>query len=182
MRRKPTDRKISPALAATQGAAATALGMLAGSAIYNDIEHYTMGDTTCGTAVLRFLSAWTTDLRRHGYLSGAYVNLHSGAVALVGAYKSTTYARPPGRDLDRPLRQESGPDRLVGIADARWANHQRAKQYLADQTERHGGLAIAVDRDRVDAPVATVRDGRWVSDYYAATPSNTTFSGPAKRC
>jgi uncharacterized protein YraI len=25
-------------------------------------------------------------------------------------------------------------------------------------------------------------DGRWVTDYYVATPSNTTYSKPAPRC
>jgi hypothetical protein len=58
------------------------------------MEHYTASDTSCRTAVLRYLSSWTKELHRKGYLSGVYANLGSGAPHLSAAYASTTYARP----------------------------------------------------------------------------------------
>src|SRR5262249_60684878 len=83
----PPDLKLSPAAAASEGtwaadnaaARAWALGMIEGSAIYYDIEHYTPGHTSCQNAVLTFLSAWTRELHRLGYVSGVYEYLHLGA-------------------------------------------------------------------------------------------------------
>ncbi|HZC40368.1 MAG TPA: glycoside hydrolase domain-containing protein [Streptosporangiaceae bacterium] len=51
-----------------------------------------------------------------------------------------------------------------------------------------GGALAWVTCQAAGSKVGTTRvwdklqDGRWVSDYYVATPSHTTFSGPAPRC
>ena len=134
---------------------AKALGMLPGSAIYGDVENYTAADATCRTAVLRYVSSWTKELHRLGYLSGIYAGLNSGAAHLSQAYSSTTYARPDALwiarwDLDSALTG------WAGIPNAHWSNHQRGKQYRGDHNETHGGVTINIDSDRFDAPVATV--------------------------
>ena len=63
---KPSDEKITPSKAASQQRAADdavararALGMLGGSALYNDMETYSTADAACRTAVLRYLSGST---------------------------------------------------------------------------------------------------------------------------
>ena len=58
------------------------------------MENYNATDTSCRAAVLRYVSSWTKELHRVGYLSGMYVNLGSGAQHLASAYNSTSYARP----------------------------------------------------------------------------------------
>ena len=73
---------------------AQALGMLPGSAIYGDMENYSSTDAACRAAVLTYVSAWTKELHRLGYLAGMYANLSSGAKHLSEAYASTAYARP----------------------------------------------------------------------------------------
>jgi len=212
---------------------AKALGMLPGSAIYGDIENYSATDASCRTAVLRYLSSWTKELHRQGYLSGVYANLASGAKHLSDAYTSTTYARPDALWIARWDRVASLTG-WSGIPNARWANHQRGKQYRGDHDETWGGVKINIDSDIFDAPVATVRylyrstaalnarsgpstsdpivttsaagstlrvvcqtagakvgttsvwnkldTGRYVSDYYVSTPSNTGYSAPLPRC
>jgi uncharacterized protein YraI len=163
---KPTDQKITAAGAVTEGTAAAAaavgaakaLGMQPGTAVYNDIENYSTTDTACRTTVLRYLSAWTKELHRVGFVSGVYANLSSGAKHLSDVFTSTSYARPDALWIAR----YDGVDSLTGwagIADTKWGVHQRAKQFLANRTETYGGVAINIDRDRLDAPVATLAYG-----------------------
>ena len=99
---RTTAQKISPSAPGTQGTAAAtdafnkarALGLLAGSAIYGDMEHYDVADATCRATVLRYLSSWTKELHRRGYLSAVYAHQDSGALHLAQVYNSATFARP----------------------------------------------------------------------------------------
>ncbi|MGN6679956.1 MAG: glycoside hydrolase domain-containing protein [Streptosporangiaceae bacterium] len=176
---KPTDSKIVPSAARAQGIAAAddasqqvkALGMFRGGAIYYDMEHYTTTDSACRTAVLTFVSAWTKELHRLGYVSGVYENLNLGAGDLAGVYNSSAYARPDALwiaryDLDPALTG------WAGIADNLWAVHQRAKQYEADFTATYGGVKLAIDADAWDGPVATMAFS------YQATAVVRARSGP----
>src|SRR6476469_9377678 len=61
---------------------AKAVGILPGSAIYGDVENYNAADSSCRNAALAYVSAWTKELHRAGYLSGVYANLSSGAKQL----------------------------------------------------------------------------------------------------
>lgn len=141
--------------AADAVAKAKALGMLPGSAIYGDMEHYVPTDSACRTAVLRYVSSWTKELHRQGYLAGVYAHLYSGAKHLSEAYGSTSYARPDALWIAR-WDLSSSLTGWAGISNAKWANHQRGKQYRGDHDETHGGVKINIDSDRFDAPVATV--------------------------
>jgi len=171
---KPTDLKIMPSAAGSQGKSAAddaaasvqALGMIKGSAIYYNMEHYTTTDTACRTSVLQFLAAWTKELHRLGYVSGVYANLNLGARDLAGVYSSRLYARPDALWI---ARYDGNPALTgwAGISGSTWATHQRAKQYRADFSATYGGLAITIDADNVDAPVATV-----------AYPYRLTGTGP----
>jgi hypothetical protein len=160
---KPTDAKIHPSTAAAEGTAAAddawqqvkALGTIKGGAIYYDMENYTTTNSACSTAVLTFLSAWTRELHRLGYVSGVYENLNLGARDLADVYNSPTYARPDvlwiaRYDLDPALTG------WAGIDDSLWAVHQRAKQYQADFPATYGGVKLTIDADNLDAPVATM--------------------------
>ncbi|MGW4206190.1 glycoside hydrolase domain-containing protein, partial [Streptomyces sp. NPDC004726] len=162
---RPTDAKISltPATARSQGVAAAtdaiakarALGLQPGSAFYNDIEHYSQTDTACRTAVLSYISSWTKELHRLGYVSGVYMNLNLGAKQLSDAYTSTAYARPDALWTAR----FDGVDSLRGwtaVPDSRWAVHQRAKQFRGTHDETYGGVTISIDTNRLDTPVATL--------------------------
>ena len=157
--------------AADAVAKAAALGILPGSAIYGDVENYTATDTSCRTAVLRYVSSWTKELHRRGYLSGVYANLASGAKHLSQSYASTTYARPDALWVARwdGVRGLS----FSGIPASQWANHQRGKQYRGDHDERWGGVTINIDSDYFDAPVATVAYS------YRSTSSLNARSGPS---
>lgn len=242
---RPQDPKISrdPGTARGQGrnaasdavAQATALGMLPGSALYNDIEHYSTTDNGCRLAVLNYVSGWTQRLHQRGYVSGVYANLSSGARHLSAVYSSASYARPDALWI---ARWDGNPSlkAWAGISDSKWSNVQRAKQYLGDHVETHGGVSINIDSDSVRAPVAAVArsyrvtsslplngrsgpttsspvvethpvrgalpvvcqtpgskvrttavwdkltTGAYVTDFYVSTPSKTTYSKGVPRC
>ncbi|WP_199521068.1 DUF1906 domain-containing protein [Jiangella anatolica] len=131
------------------------LGLLPGSALYADVEHYDRSDTSCVTAVLRYVSTWTRTLREAGYLAGVYVHQDSGLRDLSAVYGSSSYATPDAVWMAR----WDGKTALTGwptAPDSQWANHQRAKQYLGDHDETHGGVTLNIDSDSLDAPIATV--------------------------
>jgi hypothetical protein len=155
--------KISAATASQQGASAaddavtqaTALGMISGSAVYYDMENYPTGNASCRTAVLRFLSGWTAEIHRQGYIAGVYAQLYSGAADLTGAYLSSSYARPDALWI---ARYDLNPA-LTGwtaIPDSDWSAQQRAKQYRGGHNETYGAVTVNIDNDQFNAPVATV--------------------------
>ena len=182
---RPTDAKITPGGATSEGTAAAddavasarALGILPGSGIYLDIENYVATDTACRTGVLQFTSAYTRELHRRGYLSGVYGNLSSGAKHLAQAYTSPSYARPDALWIARWDRVTALTG-WAGIPDSRWAVHQRAKQYRGGHDETYGGVTLNIDNDRFDAPVATVAHGYKVASASAlngrSAPSTTS--------
>jgi hypothetical protein len=176
------DRKMSwdTAAALAQGrsagagsaTAARALGMVAGSAVYTDMESYPQG-TACQRAVLSYLSGWTQALHYRGFLAGVYSGNSTGTRHLSGVYYSTRYTRPDaawnawyaaGRSLTG----------WPGIPGSRWPEHQRIRQYHIGRFETYGGVTLKVDDDNVDAPVATVPQPRTVS----AAGAVAAHSGP----
>ncbi|HEX6327905.1 MAG TPA: glycoside hydrolase domain-containing protein [Jiangellaceae bacterium] len=153
---------------------AKALGLLPGSALYADVEHYDRTDSACRTAVRRYVSAWTKTLHAAGYLAGVYVHQNSGLRDLADSYNSTTYARPDAVWMAR----WDGVKSLTNwptAPNSYWAIYQRAKQYRGDHNETWGGVTINIDSDIIKAPVASVARTYKVT---SKTPLNAR-SGPA---
>ncbi len=141
--------------AAAAVVAAQTLGLLPGSPIYADVEPYNAARAKCVRAVAVYLSAFTRELHRQGYLAGMYGTLGSGLTDAATRYSSTVHARPDAVWFARWDRSPS----LKGwanIPDNRWSKWQRVKQYRGDHRETHGGIKLLIDSDSVDAPVATV--------------------------
>ena len=128
--------------------AAQALGIGAGSTIYNDIEAYP-SNASCRAAVLSFLSGWTQRLHTRGYLAGLYSSGSSGIRDVCDAYDDTAYTR-----LDQIwIAWWNGVADTDGgsyCADDRYPNHQRLHQYAGEVTETWGGVTIRIDRNYLD--------------------------------
>lgn len=159
--KKKTPMKVRTAAASGTAEAAAAvlaaknLGILPGSPIYADVEPYNAARATCVRAVAVYLSAYTRELHRLGYLAGMYGTLGSGMTDAANRYSSTAYARPDAVWFARWDRSPS----LKGwanVPDNRWAGSQRVKQYRGDHRETYGGVRLLIDSNSVDAPVATV--------------------------
>ncbi|WP_089154332.1 glycoside hydrolase domain-containing protein [Micromonospora sp. NBS 11-29] len=164
-----------PATARGQGAsaadgavaAAQALGIGAGSTLYNDIEQYP-STAACRAAVLSFLTGWIERLHTRGYLAGMYSSGSSGVKDVCDAYHDTRYLR-----LDQIwIAWWNGvADTGAGTycADDRYADHQRLHQYAGDVTETWGGVTMSIDRNVVD-----VRAGAATPTPWSVTVDNAT--------
>ena len=239
---KTAPQKIRRSVASSEGTAAAdgaaakgkALGMRHGSAFYDYIGNYSTANESCSTAVFTFVSAWTRELHRLGFLAGIYVNRSSGAQELSRAYTWKSVTRPDALWVSGG--KNSSLTGWAGISDSKWAVRQRASHYRGPHRETYGGATVSIDSDHVNAPAATVAysykvtsraglnartgpstshaiartlgpgstmpvvcqaagsavagtsvwdklaDGTYVTDSYASTPSKTGYSAPLPRC
>ena len=149
---------IVPSQASAEGTAAAddaidqaeANGISPGNPIYDDMEAYNTGGTNT-QAVLAFLSAWTTELHAHGYLSGVYSSANSGISDLVAA-NGTGFVEPDEIWIADWNGQQNTNSAYVPSTD--WANHQRLHQYQGGHNATYGGVTINIDSDYVDADAA----------------------------
>ncbi|WP_326557464.1 glycoside hydrolase domain-containing protein [Micromonospora sp. NBC_01796] len=163
----PTTARAQGSTAATSAVgAAQALGIPAGSAIYNDIEAYP-SNASCRAAVLSFLSGWTNTLHAYGYLAGVYSSGASGITDVAGAYDDPSYTRVDHIWFawwNNVANTDAGPY----VPAAYWADHQRLHQYAGDVYETWGGVQIRIDRNYLD--VSTGAD----PPAWSSTVDNTT--------
>ncbi|WP_353951882.1 glycoside hydrolase domain-containing protein [Knoellia sp. S7-12] len=155
-------------------ARARSLGLLAGSALYADVEHYDRAAVGCTAAVRTYVSEWTKALHRAGFLAGVYVHQDSGLRDLAASYNSTSLARPDAVWMARWDNVAT----VTGWSTAGntlWSEWQRAKQYRGDHVETWGGVSMNIDSDTIKGPVATV------AKTYRVTSSGTlnVRSGPS---
>jgi hypothetical protein len=125
---------------------AAALGIPAGSVLYNDMEGYS---TTYTTNVLNYLNAWTAELHVKGYKSGVYSSLASGIHDLNANYGASS------PDVIWFASYNHVKDtNTSSISSGHWVNHQRVHQYSGDVNESHGGYTLNIDGDYLDVQVA----------------------------
>jgi hypothetical protein len=129
---------------------AQAVGIGAGNPIYDDMEYYARGGTNT-SAVLAFLSGWTSQLHADGYRSGVYGNDDSVISDLV-AELGTSYPEPDDIWIAAWNNQHTTTDPYVPSSD--WATHQRLHQYDRAHNEKYGGVTINIDGDYIDALTA----------------------------
>ena len=155
--------KMQPPQAGREGTAeaddaadqAQAYGLAEGSPVYFDLEAFKQGDQVCAATVLAYLNAWTRELHARGFYSGVYGSAASGMVLLAGARSSPSFAEPDAIWIARWDRQARTADESVPAG--MWSGRQRIKQYLGGHVEKHGGVAINIDSDFLDGPVARLR-------------------------
>lgn len=148
--------RIDPGSAFQQGveagsdaaAQAAALGLAAGSVLFNDMESYDSNDVACREGVLQFLSGWTAQLHGLGYRSGVYSSASTGIRDLVSIVGSPGYAVPDAVWFAR-WNGVATTDDPVLPADY-WNQHQRIKQYQGGHDESYNGVTINIDSNQLD--------------------------------
>jgi peptidoglycan hydrolase-like protein with peptidoglycan-binding domain len=151
-------RKQGSAEAAKSVTAAQALGIAAGSTLWYDLEGFELKNTRCRESALAFLSGWSWQIRKLGYVSGVYSSAGSGI-------KMLDDARHNGRK-DIELPDQIWVARWDGRADTDtepqylradgWRPHARVKQYQGGHNETWGGVTINIDRDFLDVGTGSV--------------------------
>jgi hypothetical protein len=124
------------------------LGFGPGTPIYYDMEAYAPRQRA---AALTFLSVWSFQVRRLGYLAGVYSSSDSGVTDLVKNYGGHRFATPD--IIYDALWNGAATTSDPNIPAALWANHRRIHQFRGNVTQRHGGLRINIDQDFVDVRV-----------------------------
>jgi len=154
---------ITASKAAAQGTAsaddavtqARRFGLGAGTPIYYDMEAYNSAAAGCSQAVMTFISAWTGELHRLGYKSGAYGSTGSLMVDMsrwVGT-SGFTYPDEVWFAHWNQLQTTSDSSSYPAFPDAYWAQ-QRLHQYSGGSTQSWGGASVNIDANWVEAAVA----------------------------
>ena len=156
---------IDPSKAAQQGAADAAdavaqaqrFGLGSGSAIFYDLEPYNEHATdvqTCRTAVLNFLSAWTSTLHARGYRSGVYGTpgtVMTDMAQQIRAHASFVVPDQVWSAYWDGLQNLNEQYAVPTFYDAYWSQHQRLHQYLGGVNDSWGGVSLNIDPDWADA-------------------------------
>ncbi|MFI8824127.1 DUF1906 domain-containing protein [Streptomyces sp. NPDC053431] len=135
--------------------AARALGFAVASPLYLDIEAYRSGDSGCTATTVRFVRAWSREVRRLGYVPGFYSSAETGIRQLERERRAGTKDLPSVVWFAR-WRGVPALDTESVLASSAWRPHARIHQYAGDVTETHGGRRMVIDRSVVDAPVARI--------------------------
>jgi hypothetical protein len=130
--------------------AAQALGIVAGSTMWYDLEGFDVSNLRCRDASLAFLSAWTREIHTLHYLSGVYSSAGSGIWMLDQARLDdpTAYHLPDQIWIARWDGKAN--TSTTYIKNDGWRPGGRMKQYVGGHDERWGGVTINIDRDYVD--------------------------------
>jgi hypothetical protein len=145
----PTARRQGRAEAAKAVTAAQALGIVAGSTLWYDLEGFDNRLTDCRESALAFLSAWTYRIHALGYLSGVYSSASSGIKVLDDARAT----RPAAFNLPDQIwiaRWDGVADTSTSyIGEDGWKK-ARVKQYKGGHDETWGGVRINIDSNFLD--------------------------------
>ncbi len=143
-------RRQAAAEAATAVNEAKRLGIVPGSTLWYDLEAFDLGNTRCRESALAFLSSWTTNLHKLGYVSGVYSSAGSGIKMLDDA----RIKRPGVFTLPDQIWIARWDGRAntstTYISDAGWNPGRRVKQYMGGHNETWGGVTINIDRNYLD--------------------------------
>jgi peptidoglycan hydrolase-like protein with peptidoglycan-binding domain len=129
--------------------AAKALGIVAKSTIYYDLEAFDARISSCRLSSLYFLQGWTRRIHKNGYVSGVYSSAASGIKVLDDARVTVgnTITLPDQiwiADWNKKADVNSTYIRSDG-----WAG-RRIHQYQGGHDETYGGVTINIDRNYLD--------------------------------
>ncbi len=138
-----TAKAAAEGKAAADDAAAQAknLGIPLGTPIIYDMEAY----AGCGPQVIKFLSAWDSEVRADGYKAGVYESFSNigDLISAEGKMTEPDVIHYADWDGKATTRSSYMPATL-------WANHQRLHQYQGGHYETWGGATMNIDNDQLD--------------------------------
>ncbi len=136
--------------------ASRALGIVAGSTLWYDIEAYDHTRTGCRESALAFLSAWTNRLHKLDYVSGIYSSAGSGILVLDEA-RASNKPKITLPDYIWVARWDEVANTSTSyISEDGWNPHRRIKQYMGGHLETWGGVTINIDRNFLDVGKGSV--------------------------
>ncbi|GGV04104.1 hypothetical protein GCM10010182_22950 [Actinomadura cremea] len=125
------------------------LGIPRGEPVYLDMEAYDSSKSGCRKAVLDFVDAWVSEMKKRGYRPCMYSSAASGVRDVA---RASGISKPEGiwfANWDG--RASVYGDRY--FSDDLWSPHLRIKQFRGPHKERHGGVTLNIDSNVVDGLV-----------------------------
>ncbi|MFV2171850.1 DUF1906 domain-containing protein [Actinomadura sp. LOL_016] len=125
------------------------LGIPRGEPVYLDMEAYDSSRSGCRKAVLDFVDAWVSEMKKRGYRPCMYSSAASGVRDVA---RASGISKPEGiwfANWDG--RASVYGDRY--FSDDLWSPHLRIKQFRGPHKEKHGGVTLNIDSNVVDGLV-----------------------------
>ena len=135
--------------ASDAAARALALGIVAPSTIFVDIEGYDSSNPSCVKAVLAYVSGWSNRLHTYGYQAGVYSSASSG-IHDISTYQGTPGFVSPDDIWIAWWNGRADVDGGQYVGDDQWTAHRRLHQYAGNVRETHGGYTVWIDRNYLD--------------------------------
>ncbi|PHQ50880.1 hypothetical protein BLA24_17415 [Streptomyces cinnamoneus] len=135
--------------------AASALGITSGSPLYLDMEAYDYGDEDCGGTTLAYIRSWSAAVDRRGYVPGFYSSAESGVRHMELSRRAGVSDLPDILWFAR-WRVPASTDHERALSSGAWQPHRRIHQYAGNVSETYGGRKLTIDRNLIDAPVASI--------------------------
>jgi hypothetical protein len=130
-------------------AAAAKLGIPRHSTIFYDLESFDISNASCRSSALRFLGAWTTQLRSSSYASGVYSSASTGIKMLDDARVSATNTVPLPSYIWIGDWNDKRNTSSTYIRDDGWPG-RRLHQYHGGHDATYGGVTMNIDSDYLD--------------------------------
>ncbi|CAN5124116.1 hypothetical protein BH09ACT12_BH09ACT12_23230 [soil metagenome] len=129
---------------------AQALGIVAGSTLWYDLEGFDSANTNCRESALSFLTAWNRKVSAAGYVTGVYSSAGSGIKVLDDArvQRPSAYTLPERIWVARWDGQANTSTSY--IREDGWRPGGRVKQYQGGHDEVWGGVRINIDTNFLD--------------------------------
>ncbi|WP_435245965.1 glycoside hydrolase domain-containing protein [Streptomyces sp. NRRL F-5630] len=134
---------------------ARALGITPRSPLYLDVEAYDERRAECARVVLSFVRAWDRAVTAEGYVPGFYSSADSGVAQLERERRAGT-ANLPEVMWFAHWTGKGSLDAPGVLAPQAWTPQRRIHQYKGNVKETYGGKTLSIDRNQVDAPVASL--------------------------
>ncbi|MGN6253181.1 MAG: glycoside hydrolase domain-containing protein [Marmoricola sp.] len=173
-------RRQGVAEATSAAAVAGALGIPAGSTLFDDMESWHIGYTDCDASTLWFLSAWTNRLHALGYAGGVYSSASTGVTLLnrIADDLPAGFVLPDQLWFAQWNNQETVASSYV--TSTHWADHQRVHQFLGGHKATNGGVSLNIDSNWLDVrPVIVPAPVGGPVAAAGTTPPPTTTVTPA---
>jgi len=140
--------------------AAGKLGIPRHSTIFYDLESFDITKTSCRRSALRFLGAWSSQLKSSGYVSGVYSSAATGIRMLDDARVDPDNTVPLPSYIWIADWNDKRNTSSTYIRSDGWPGH-RLHQYHGGHNATYGGVTMNIDSDYLDLhgfPTCSAKD------------------------
>ncbi|RNL77659.1 DUF1906 domain-containing protein [Nocardioides marmorisolisilvae] len=166
--------------ARTAVAAAKKLALPRHSTIFYDLESFNIGNSACRSSALRFIGAWTSELKSLGYASGMYSSASTGIKMLDDARVSASNTVPLPTYIWIADWNDKRNTSSTYIRSDGWPG-RRLHQYHGGHSASYGGVTMTVDSNYLDLhgfPKCTSSDMNRSSYRFTTPDINRTLVTP----